>query len=98
MANCVTVEVDVDLDDFNIDDLIEYVRDKGYKVFGDGEGDGNYRKIDDSRYNGTAKFVCRYINDNEGDSLLKDVLYEYLGMGLFNDVDALCEELKKRLR
>lgn len=98
MASCVTVEVNVDLDDFNIDDLIEYVRDKDYKVFGDGEDDDNFRKIDDNGYNGLAKFVCRYINDNEGDSLLKEVLYEYLGMGHFNDVDALCEELKKRLR
>lgn len=30
-------------------------------------------------------------------TLLKEVLYEYLGKGLFNDVDTLCEELKKRL-
>ena len=94
MASFVTVEVDVDLDDFDIGDLIEHVKEKGYHVF----GDDDFREIYDDGYNGLAKFICRYINDNEGDSLLKDVLYEYLGMGHFKDVDALCEELKKRLR
>lgn len=98
MASCVTVEVNVDLDDFDIDDLIEYVRDEGYQVSGNGVGDDDFRLIDDNGYNGAAKFVCQYINDNEGDSLLKEILYEYLGMGHLNDVDALCEELKKRLR
>lgn len=98
MASCVTVEVNVDLDDFDIDDLIEYVRDEGYRVCGDGKRKRAYYEIEDEAYNGEVKSICQYINDNGGVSLLKEVLYEYLGMGHFNDVDALCEELKKRLR
>lgn len=41
--------------------------------------------------------MVRFINDNGEETLLKEVIYEFLGMGHFNDVDTLCEELKKRL-
>jgi|GEM_PF-1140616 hypothetical protein len=100
-----TVEVPIDLDDINEDDLVKYLEDRGYLVEkepslcddSDDDGDDDSGFVIDTGYNGQAKSVVRYINDNGEDTLLKEVLYEYLGMGHFNDVDTLCEELKKRL-
>ena len=93
------VEVQIDLDDFNEDDLVEYLEKRDYLVekktcF---EADSDSGIAIDTGYNGQAKSVVRYINDNGEETLLKEVLYEYLGMDHFNDVDTLCEELKKRL-
>ena len=89
------VEFPIDLDDIDEDDLVQYLEDRGYLV------EKDYLSSDDSAidtgYNGQAKSVVRYINDNGEETLLKEVLYEYLGMGHFNDVDTLCEELKKKL-
>lgn len=87
------VEVPIDLDDINEDDLVEYLEDRGYLV----EKEDLSSDDSDTGYNGQAKSVVRYINDNGEETLLKEVLYEYLGMGHFNDVDTLCEELKKKL-
>lgn len=81
------VEVPIDLDDINEDDLVEKE---------DLSSDDSDSAID-TGYNGQAKSVVRYINDNGEETLLKEVLYEYLGMGHFNNVDTLCEELKKKL-
>ena len=91
------VEVPIDLDDIDEDDLVEYLEDRGYLV------EKKDLSSDDSNsaliqgYNGQAKSVVRFINDNGEETLLKEVIYEFLGMGHFNDVDTLCEELKKRL-
>lgn len=99
------VEVSIDLDDIDEDDLVEYLEDRGYLVEkelffdadSDSDDDSDSGIVIDTGYNGQAKSVVRYINDNGEETLLKEVLYEYLGMGHFNDVDTLCEELKKRL-
>lgn len=99
------VEVPIDLDDIDEDDLVEYLEDRGYLVEkepfldadSDSDDDSDSGIVIDTGYNGQAKSVVRYINDNGEETLLKEVLYEYLGMGHFNDVDTLCEELKKRL-
>ena len=91
------VEVQIDLDDIDEDDLVEYLEDRGYLVEKEylSSDDGN--SAIDTGYNGQAKSVVRYINDNGEETLLKEVIYEFLGMGHFNDVDTLCEELQKRL-
>lgn len=99
------VEVPIDLDDIDEDDLVEYLEDHGYLVEkepffdadSDSDDDSDSGIVIDTGYNGQAKSVVRYINNNGEETLLKEVLYEYLGMGHFNDVDTLCEELKKRL-
>lgn len=91
------VEVPFDLDDIDEDDLVEYLEDRGYLVEKEDLSSDDSNSAIDAGYNGQAKSVVRYINDNGEETLLKEVLYEYLGMGHFNDVDTLCEELKKRL-
>lgn len=91
------VEVPIDLDDINEDDLVEYLEDRGYLVEKEDLSSDDSDSAIDTGYNGYAKSVVRYINDNGEETLLKEVLYEYLGMGHFNDVDTLCEELKKKL-
>lgn len=99
------VEVPIDLDDIDEDDLVEYLEDHGYLVEkepslwddSDDDSDDDSGIVIDTGYNGQAKSVVRYINANGEETLLKEVLYEFLGMGHFNDVDTLCEELKKRL-
>lgn len=100
-----TVEVQIDLDDLDEDVLVEYLKDHGYYV-GDKpleEDDDEEEKKDDSDLTDyslffRAKDVATFINNNGDDSLLKEVLYEYLGMGYFNEIDALCDELKRRLK
>jgi len=99
------VEVPIDFDDIDEDDLVEYLEDRGYLVEkepffdadSDSDDDSDSGIVIDTGYNGQAKSVVRYINDNGEETLLKEVIYEFLGMGHFNDVDTLCEELKKRL-
>lgn len=99
------VEFPIDLDDIDEDDLVEYLEDRGYLVEkepfldadADSDDDSDSGIVIDTGYNGQAKSVVRYINDNGEETLLKEILYEFLGMGHFNDVDTLCEELKKRL-
>ena len=91
------VEVPIDLDDINEDDLVEYLEDRGYLVEKEDLSSDDSNSAIDTGYNGQAKSVVRYINDNGEETLLKEVLYEYLGMDHFNDVETLCEELKKRL-
>lgn len=91
------VEVPIDLDDIDEDDLVEYLEDRGYLVEKDNLSSDDSDSAIDTGYNGQAKSVVRYINDNGEETLLKEVIYEFLGMGHFNDVDTLCEELKKRL-
>lgn len=99
------VEIPIDLDDIDEDDLVEYLEDRGYLVEkepfldadADSDDDSDSGIVIDTGYNGQAKSVVRYINDNGEETLLKEILYEFLGMGHFNDVDTLCEELKKRL-
>lgn len=91
------VEVPIDLDDIDEDDLVEYLEYRGYLVEKEDLSSDDGNSAIDAGYNGQAKSVVRYINDNGEETLLKEVIYEFLGMGHFNDVDTLCEELKKRL-
>lgn len=91
------VEVQIDLDDIDEDALVEYLEDRGYLVEKEDLSSDDDNSAIDTGYNGQAKSVVRYINDNGEETLLKEVIYEFLGMGHFNDVDTLCEELKKRL-
>lgn len=91
------VEVPIDLDDIDEDDLVEYLEDRGYLVKKKDLSSDDSNSAIDTGYNGQAKSVVRFINDNGEETLLKEVIYEFLGMGHFNDVDTLCEELKKRL-
>lgn len=91
------VEVPIDLDDIDEDDLVEYLEDHGYLVEKEDLSSDDSNSAIETGYNGKAKSVVRYIYNNGEETLLKEVLYEYLGMGHFNDVDTLCEELKKRL-
>lgn len=91
------VEVQIDLDDIDEYDLVEYLEDRGYLVEKENLSSDDGNSTIDTGYNGQAKSVVRYINDNGEETLLKEVIYEFLGMGHFNDVDTLCEELKKRL-
>lgn len=91
------VEVPIYLDDIDEDDLVEYLEDRGYLVEKEDLSSNYADSAIETGYNGQAKSVVRYINDNSEETLLKEVLYEFLGMGHFNDVDTLCEELKKRL-
>lgn len=91
------LEVPIDLDDIDEDDLVEYLEDRGYLVEKKDLSSDDSNSAIDTGYNGQAKSVVRFINDNGEETLLKEVIYEFLGMGHFNDVDTLCEELKKRL-
>lgn len=91
------VEVPIDLDNIDEDDLVEYLEDRGYLVEKKDLSSDDSNSAIDTGYNGQAKSVVRFINDNGEETLLKEVIYEFLGMGHFNDVDTLCEELKKRL-
>lgn len=91
------VEVPIDLDDIDEDVLVEYLEDRGYLVEKKDLSSDDSNSAIDTGYNGQAKSVVRFINDNGEETLLKEVIYEFLGMGHFNDVDTLCEELKKRL-
>lgn len=91
------VEVPIDLNDIDEDDLVQYLEDRGYLVEKGNLSSDDSNSAIDTGYNGQAKSVVRYINDNGEETLLKEILYEFLGMGHFNDVDTLCEELKKRL-
>lgn len=91
------VEVPIDLDDIDEYDLVEYLEDRGYLVEKKNLSSDDDISAIDTGYNGQAKSIVRYMNDNSEETLLKEVIYEFLGMGHFNDVDTLCEELKKRL-
>lgn len=93
-----TVEVQIDLDDLDEDVLVEYLKDRGYYVgYKPLEEEDNSDLTDYSPFF-RAKDVATFINNNGDDNLLKEVLYEYLGMGHFNEIDALCNELKRRLK
>lgn len=91
------LNVSIDLDDIETDDMISYLKSRGYfiKKFVTMRDD-EYSNLE-SKFNDRVKSVVKFINDNGEETLLKEVLYEYLGMGHFNDVDTLCEELKKKL-
>lgn len=91
------LNVSIDLDDIETDDMISSLKGRGYfiKKFVLMRDD-EYSNLE-ANFNGRVKSVVKFINDNGENSFLKEVLYEYLGMGHFNDVDTLCEELKKRL-
>lgn len=91
------VEVPIDWDAIDEYDLVEYLEDRGYLVEKENLSSDDGNSDIETGYNGQAKSVVRYINDNGEETLLKEVIYEFLGMGHFNDVDTLCEELKRRL-
>ncbi len=80
------INVDVDLDDFEIDDLIEYVEGEGYTVT---KGYNVKEKDDDV----ALKLLSKSLSEHD----LKDLLYEYTGMGHFNSFGEVCERLHELL-
>lgn len=71
------VEVPIDLDDIDEDDLVEYLEDQGYLVEkepslwddSDDDSDDDSGIVIDTGYNGQAKSIVRYINEN-GEEIL----------------------------
>jgi hypothetical protein len=80
------INVDVELDDFSIDDIIEYVEGEGYTVT---KGYNIKEKDDDVALKLLSKSLSEYD--------LKELLYEYTGMGHFNSFGEVCERLHELL-
>lgn len=74
----VTTEVDVDLDDLDIDDLIEYLEEQGYEVYSDGSfNDNPTRETSEARQLLTTiyhKRRCNIAVEKELDRLIYVVL------------------------
>ena len=88
------INVDVELDDFSIEDIIEYVEGEGYTVTK--ECDINYtvtQKCDIKDDKVDLKLLSKSLSEHD----LKDLLYEYTGMGHFNSFGEVCERLHELL-
>lgn len=84
------VIVELDFDDLDFEDILEYVEEEGFKVLEKKELDNMLLKDDKVQKWGR-------ILRTKDDSFVRDLIYEYLGMGHFNDWSAVCDELKTRL-
>lgn len=82
--------INVDFDEIDIDDFIEYLEDKGYRI------DEPEPEEEEEEVEQTVKSLSRTLRTKD-DDFLRDLIYEYLGMGHFNDWSAVCDELKARL-
>ena len=78
------INVDVDFDDFDIDDLIEYVEGEGYM-------ETKECNIEDDKVN--LKLLSKSLSRYD----LKELLYEYTGMGHFYSFGEVCERLHELL-
>ena len=84
------ITVALDFDDLDLEDIINYVEEEGCKVFKKKELENMLLKDDKVQKWGR-------ILRTKDDSFIRDLIYEYLGMGHFNDWSAVCDELKARL-
>jgi hypothetical protein len=84
------ITVALDFDDLDFEDIINYVEEEGCKVFKKKELENMLLKDDKVQKWGR-------ILRTKDDSFIRDLIYEYLGMGHFNDWSAVCDELKARL-
>jgi hypothetical protein len=82
--------INVDFDEIDIDDFIEYLEDKGYRI------DEPESEEEEEEVEQTVKSLSQTLRTKD-DDFVRDLIYEYLGMGHFNDWSAVCDELKARL-
>ena len=78
------INVDVELDDFSIEDIIEYVEGEGYTVTEECD-------IKDDKV--ALKLLTKSLSEHD----LKELLYEYTGMGHFYIFGEVCERLHELL-
>lgn len=84
------VTVELDFDDLDFEDILEYVEEEGFEVFEKKELENMLLKDDKvQKWGRTLR--------TKDDDFVRDLIYEYLGMGHFNDWSAVCDELKARL-
>ena len=84
------VTVELNFDDLDFEDILEYVEEEGFKVLEKKELDNMLLKDDKvQKWGRTLR--------TKDDDFVRDLIYEYLGMGHFNDWSAVCDELKARL-
>ena len=81
--------INVDFDEIDIDDFIEYLEDKGYRI-------DEPESEEEEEVEQTVKSLSQPLRTKD-DDFVRDLIYEYLGMGHFNDWSAVCDELKARL-
>ena len=84
------VTAELDFDDLDFEDILEYVEEEGFKVLEKKELENMLLKDDKVQKWGR-------ILRTKDDDFVRDLIYEYLGMGHFNDWSAVCDELKARL-
>ena len=84
------ITVALDFDDLDFEDVLQYVKEEGFKVLEKKELENMLLKDDKVQKWGR-------ILRTKDDSFVRDLIYEYLGMGHFNDWSAVCDELKARL-
>lgn len=84
------VTAELDFDDLDFEDILEYVEEEGFKVLEKKELENTLLKDDKVQKWGR-------ILRTKDDDFVRDLIYEYLGMGHFNDWSAVCDELKARL-
>lgn len=78
------ISIDVDLDQFETIDLIEEIESRGFKCVEE---------------NKTKPFedVKHFVRENYDSEKIKELLYEYAGIGHFNDLDTLLQVVKEKL-
>lgn len=84
------VTVELDFDDLDFEDILKYVEEEGFEVLEKKELENMLLKDDKVQKWG-------HILHTKDDDFVRDLIYEYLGMGHFNDWSAVCDELKARL-
>lgn len=84
------VTAELDFDDLDFEEILEYVEEEGFKVLEKKEFENMLLKDDKVQKWGR-------ILRTKDDDFVRDLIYEYLGMGHFNDWSAVCDELKARL-
>lgn len=84
------VTVELDFDDLDFEDILEYVEEEGFEVLEKKELENMLLKDDKVQKWGRTLRTKDY-------DFVRDLIYEYLGMGHFNDWSAVCNELKAKL-
>jgi hypothetical protein len=77
---CVETEVDIDLEDFAVEDLIDFIEDKGYTVI-EGEsksrGFDNFQELDKRVWELYQTFMLDEGDNNKMDRALRDFFADY---------------------